>query len=580
MKKKISRVLALLLLLALLSGCAQALTGPRGEVLGLGAATGAEQTAFEQIVYIRPRLEELQQAVDQVKNGLDAGEGLREITDRLDRCYDLYYHFDTMRSLADIRACQDTTDAFYAREYAWCEENSSRAQQLMEEMYYACAASRLAGQLERQYFWEGFARDYADPGAAGALNGEAVALMQKESALLTEYRSLIATPTIEREGRETDYREHLAGLDDQELYAAARLDYYRKYNGRLAEIYIDLAAVRRELAAALGYDGYEQMQYEYYFQRDYSPRDAAGYLAEIKNAMVPFYRELLAGELYDRISYDYLSEERLHGVLGAAARRIGGQVQEAYEFMSDGGYYDIRLSPTKADMSFETYLTEQEAPFLFLDPTGDMEDILSYSHEFGHYVDAYVNYNAYETVDLSECFSQAMEYLMLSCYGEVLTAGEIENLTRMKLLDTLDLYVQQACFAEFESAVYAADPSALSAEFLNDLSLRLVKEYGLFDGESEDYYAMSWMDITHFFEYPFYVITYPVANDAAMQIYALEQSGEGKGMAVYQKMLTREGDGLLETLKGNGLESPFTPGRIEKVLAELRERLDGWEEAA
>lgn len=35
-------------------------------------------------------------------------------------------------------------------------------------------------------------------------------------------------------------------------------------------------------------------------------------------------------------------------------------------------------------------------------------------------MDAFVNYNAGETIDMSECYSQAMEYLALGYYDEVL----------------------------------------------------------------------------------------------------------------------------------------------------------------
>ena len=202
-----------------------------------------------------------------------------------------------------------------------------------------------------------------------------------------------------------------------------------------------------------------------------------------------------------------------------------------------------------------------------------MEDVLSFSHEFGHYVDAYVNYDAFETIDVAECFSQAMEYLMLSYYGGDLDEAEIDNLYRMKMLDTLELYVQQASFAEFEHRVYAMDPAELSGAILYELSLQLAMDYGYYDGENEAYYAMSWIDIVHFFELPFYVVTYPISNDAAMQIYELEQRQEGTGLEKYLELLPREYDGLIDTLTSHGLESPFQPGRIEQVVRDMRPRL-------
>ncbi|EJW94432.1 exported peptidase, partial [gut metagenome] len=213
----------------------------------------------------------------------------------------------------------------------------------------------------------------------------------------------------------------------------------------------------------------------------------------------------------------------------SASHDMGKEVEEAFDFMVDGGFYDISFSSNKAPMSFQTYLSQYEAPYLFIDPVGDIEDIITFSHEFGHFLDAYVNYNAYETVDVAEIFSQAMEYLMLFYYGGALSDEEQETLINIKIMDTLEMYVQQASFAEFESIVYSTDPELLSADFLNDLSLQLAIDYGYYDGENEEYFAKSWCDIVHFFEMPFYIITYPVSNDAAMQIFEFEMEESGKG---------------------------------------------------
>ena len=140
-------------------------------------------------------------------------------------------------------------------------------------------------------------------------------------------------------------------------------------------------------------------------------------------------------------------------------------------------------------------------------------------------------------------------------------------------MSTLDTYVMQSSFAEFESRVYALSDSELTAEAINAISLDTAKEFGYYDGESEDYYAMSWTDITHFFEYPFYVISYAVSNDAAQQIYALELENAGAGLEKYLEMLPREYETLLDTLAVAGLASPFAPGRLDAVEKQLRAEL-------
>ncbi len=536
------------------------------------------QLRFEDIEYSRPYVAAMEQRVAAAEQVMAEDASLEEIEAALDKCYEQYYNYDTMYTVAYIRARQDMTDSYYADELAWVEDNYPRVQQLMEELLYAAAASDKAQELESEYFWEGFTQDYADD-SQSVYREDIVALMQQEAALLGEYRALNASPTIDTGDGELDLYDYIADKYGEE-YVSALMEYYEKYNKEFARIFIELVKVRSQMARELGYDSYEQMQYDYYFERDYTPEQAAGYVADIKEYMVPLYVEVMENDPYSLISYDRVSEKQLMDVLEHAAKQVGGGIAEAYDFMFDHGFYDVRLSSTKAPMSFQSYLNDYEAPFLFLNPTGDIEDILSLSHEFGHYVDAYVNYNASETIDVSECFSQGMEYLLLGYFGSAVERETLEDINRLKMLDTLELYVQQASFAEFERIVYSSDPETLSAEMLNRLSLELAKEYGYYDGVHEDYYAMSWTDISHFFEMPFYVISYPVSNDVAMQIYELEQADRGAGLEKYLEILDREYAGLIDTVQAGGLQSPFEPGRIEQVVRDLSARLLTSEQAA
>lgn len=584
MKKRTISLLSMLLAVLLLAGCgsikqaAEEFAQSAGSFSFSGTQHSPGIVHFDDMEYSRPDLDALRADIAAVEEGLDSGLSFLKIKRLLDSCYEDYYSYNTMYTLADIRSCQDLTDEYYATECGWCAENFAVVQQLFDRLYYSCAASSMAEDLEDKYFWEGFVEQYSDA-ESSYYSDLAVELMQEESALIAEYRALSADPTIERDGIEENYLDVLWDLEGEE-YDQALVQYYEKYNQSFADIFIRLVDVRNRMAGLLGFESYEQMQYIYYFERDYSPEQAAGYVADIKEYMVPLYTQVMANDPYGRLWYNDLPENELLDTMDAVAGQIGGQVKEAFDFMSRYGLYDVSVSTKKAAMSFQTYLSDYEAPFLFLNPYGDTEDILTLSHEFGHYVDAYVNYDAYETIDVSEIFSQAMEYLTLSRLESAMETEEAENVVRMKLLDTLELYVQQASFAEFESRVYALGADALSAEVLNDLSLELAREYGYYEEGYDEYYAMSWCDITHFFEMPFYVITYPVSNDIAMQIYALEEEQSGQGLEKFMEILDRDYEYFMDAVSAGGFESPFAPGRIESVTEQMRAHLALQEKAA
>ena len=523
---------------------------------------------FSELQYIRPDLEELEELLALLREDLETGSYSR-VRDRLDQIYECYDHFNTMSTLAYILSSRDMTDEYYAQETAWCDEQSSELSRLMEQVYYACGMSDMAETLERRYFWEGFAEEYADDSQA-VYDDVMVALYQQEANLLAQYRELIASPTITlASGREVDLYSYLESASDFAYYDAV-LRYYNSYNRPIGEVFIELLKVRAAIAEKLGYESYEQMQYEYYWERDYSPRQAAEYLDQIREILVPLYEEINALNPYSRIYYDSLSEERLTRTLETMVRAMGGQMEEAFAFMQRYGVYDVAVDSRKLNSSFQTYLDEYDTPFLFMCPKGTTEDLTTFAHEFGHFSDAYVNWNAYETIDTAEVYSQSLEYLMLFYLDSALDADNLENLSQMKMLDTLEMYVEQASFAQFEHQIYSMDPNTLTVEDVNAVSLQTAKDYGYFSPGMEQIFACSWIDIVHFFEMPFYVITYPVSNDLALQIYELELEEAGAGLEKYQQMLPRESDSLLDIASDAGLKSPFAPGRIQQAAEDIR----------
>lgn len=573
MGKKWRRIAALLLCLLLLCGCGGGDGGKKATLgklmeLSLPEEEPRRTVPFGEMVYTRPDPSALEALLEQVRQALEQGD-YAPVEALLDEFSQVYEHCSTMESLSYIHSSLDMTDPYWAEEYAYCAQQTAELSRLLEQLYYACGMSPMAGELEENYFWEGFAEEYADDSQA-IYDEETVALYQREADLITRYRELIASPTITlSDGTEADYYSRLSEGTEEEYYDAL-VRFYLGYNQPLGEIYLDLIRVRREIAEKRGYDSYEQLQFEEYWERDYSPEQALDYIARIKEQIVPLYREISLLAPYRSLRSDSLSQTRLNRILESGVDKMGGEMTEAFAFMSQYGVYDIRLDPRKLDSSFETYLEEYDTPFLFLNPTGSTGDITTFAHEFGHFTDAYVNDNAYETIDVAEIYSQALEYLMLCNLDGILGQAELENLRKMKLLDTLDMLVQQASFASFEHQVYALSEEELTVESLNAISLQVSRDFGYYDDWLDFYYARSWIDIVHFFEMPFYVITYPVSNDIALQLYELELAQPGAGLARYRAMLPREGEGMLELAESAGLRSPFEPERIGEAAQLLR----------
>ena len=73
------------------------------------------------------------------------------------------------------------------------------------------------------------------------------------------------------------------------------------------------------------------------------------------------------------------------------------------------------------------------------------------------------------------------------------------------------------------------------------------------------------MEISHFYTNPMYIFSYVTSNDAAMQLYQLEQQEKGAGLALLEENLDTQEISFLAFLNSAGLESPFESSRIQAV---------------
>lgn len=567
MKEKIAALLALLLVLSLtLGGCAvRKNSDPEPD------AQQGDMPKFSEIKYRRPDLSAFEALYENLIADLDANRlSTEDGVARLQEAYDAYNEFYTMSTVAELRYHHDITDSRWADEYDWCLEQGAQVDQLFERLCSASANCDNAAALDEE-FWGGWVVDAYQGQESATLDEAYLALAQRENALLTEYHRATAEPTVLWQGKEQSY------LSLQEDDSISREDwkeiqqlYYDKYAPILGDIYIRLVGVRQELAAYLGIDSYEDYAYYADYERDFSPEQAESLLEQIRTELAPLYAELNLNNRWTELEYTELNEAENLEALHAAVRKIGGKAFRACKDMERYELYDIDISEKKGDLSYQCYLYSYDNPFVFVKTLGYSDDILNFGHEFGHFVDAWYNHDATSSHDLAEVFSQGMEYLLLSRIPEEYR----EELTEYKLLDTVDTFTQQGSFAAFEHAVYARPAAEWTPEALNQLSLELARAYGYLDPDMEDYYAKSWIDVSHLFETPFYVVSYCVSNCAAFEIYEKECAEADAGLECWNKMLPRDHDSFLDTVtEQGGLSDPFAPGRMREVAALLREKL-------
>ena len=526
------KVLSLLLALSLLlTGCG--MVDLEGYVAGLKSVlVGESAVPFASMEYQRPDMAFLRGELDKtIALSQSEESGVEAVVDAVFAFYDAYDWFYTHYALADIHYCKDMTDIYWEKEYSYCLENSTQADAMLEELYYALAKSPLREELEGEdYFGAGFFDDYE---GENPWDETFTALLEQEAQLQDRYYELSAMALEEVPGT---------------------AEYYDLCAGEMMELLVELIRLRQQIADYWGYEDYVQFAGDFYYYREYTPEEMAAYLEQIRLELVEIYCRLTERDWQG--AYEYSGEKETYAYVRTAAENMGGQVWEAFQLMDQGDLYDISYGPNKYEASFEIYLTGYYEPFVFVNPTMSRYDCLTFAHEFGHFCNDYASYGTYAGVDVTEVFSQGMEYLSL-CYGE-----NTQELARMKMADSLSVYVEQAAYAAFEQQMYDLEGEALTAESLQALYRSVAESYGF---GAVEYDPREFVTITHFYTNPMYVISYVVSNDAAMQLYQLEQENPGAGLQRLEENLDTNAQYFLEFLDSAGLESPFAPERLGQV---------------
>ena len=519
----------ILVTVCMLSGCTP---------IDLDALLGRNEpqiVAFGDMEYVRPDGIDLESKSQGVRDALDAGKSAEEVMEAVFVFYEDYHTFYTAYALANIYYSKDLTDAYWEEEYNYCIESSTQIDAILDQLLYDLAACSLKEELEaEEYFGPDFFDDY---------QGESIwddaftAMAEKEAKLQSKYYELT---------------EKAQTMD---TYSDA---FFTTVGKEMAELFVELVQVRQEMAAYAGYADYPSFAYDFYYYRDFSPSQATAYMAEIAKELVPLYRDM-DSYAYWQIASKSCSEKQTMEYVRDCAQAMGGTVQEAYQTMVDADLYDISIGENKFNASFEVYISNYYAPYVFLNPAGQVGDKLTFAHEFGHFCNDYASWGAMSSIDVAEFFSQGMEYLSL-CY--VPTKG----MDTMKMMDCLSLYVEQSAYASFEHQVYSLKGDQLTVENVYALYAQVGKTYG-FDSWGWD--SRDFVLIPHFYTSPMYIISYVVSNDAALQLYQMEKADQGAGLAVFTENLdTTQGD-FLAFVESAGLTSPFAPGRMETVRKTL-----------
>ena len=540
---------------------------------------------FDKLIYSRPNMQSIIDAFlaasEAVKANLVSAEAqiamIRELEGPL-------MDVETMYSLSQIYNNKDSSVEYWQTEYGYISANYPKLSQAIEDLLVACARSDHKTVFENDYF--GYSLDeYVD---GGIYSDAVVALMAEEARLESEYTS-ISTATVEITYNGVSSEMQWSGTVDEVIVKAreyfkdddASYDrcllaidlLYQQAREKIEEpIFIDLIRIRRLIADELGYSSYSQLAYDS-MGYDYTPEEMQELLYDIGQYSAP-----VASDLEYTVFQSYFQTNvqpkvntitvinKLYDVYSG----LGGDYKDAYSYMLQHGLYDVAAdSRNRYPGAFTTYVENNNSPYLFMTASGFIRDYTTLAHEFGHFLDSYVNDGADESLAISEISSQALELLTITRLKNFIGQKNYSYLEYYTLFTFLNsVLLTQSFYAAFEHMVYDLEYDEITSA---RLSMTVENAFSLIFGENITIDGdLSYVAITHTFLYPFYVESYVTSGIVSLDIFFSESSktgSRGDGFKLYETLINRGNSelGFTERLSLAGLDSPFDHGKVKEI---------------
>ncbi|MBW3546423.1 MAG: M3 family oligoendopeptidase, partial [Bacteroidetes bacterium] len=251
-----------------------------------------------------------------------------------------------------------------------------------------------------------------------------------------KYGQINGAMTVDVDGRELTLQQAAVML--QSTDRAKREEVYHKIaNRRLQEkdklnnLYTKLISLRDQVAKNAGFDNYRDYMFKSMGRFDYTPQDCFDFHTSVKEEVVPMLNEL-AEERKKKLGVDKLrpwdkavdpegrealkpfeSSKQLTSRTIECFKRLDPFLGQCLEIMEEMGHLDLESRKGKAPGGYNYPLAEVGVPFIFMNATSTLRDMITILHEGGHAVHSFLTRDL-ELSDFKHTPSEVAELASMS----------------------------------------------------------------------------------------------------------------------------------------------------------------------
>lgn len=267
-------------------------------------------------------------------------------------------------------------------------------------------------------------------------------------------------------------------------------------------------------------------------------------------------------EVDSKVSYEDAAKTVLESVAP-----LGDDYVAKYKKFVSGGRVDVYENEGKRSGAYCAGVYGV-GPYLLLNYTDTLDDVFTFAHEGGHAMHTVLSYEtqpfatAEYTIFVAEVASTTNERFLLNKLLEKTTDPKQRFVLLQNAVDAiLSTYYTQVLFADYELQAHrlVEQGQAITAEVLNGIYLKLLRDYYGDAVTVDDLYKITWARIPHFYNSPYYVYQYATCFASSAQLVKAMTTGDvASRKAATERYLTllRSGgnDHPMEQLRKAGVD--------------------------
>ncbi|AMM49987.1 oligoendopeptidase F [Rufibacter sp. DG15C] len=333
---------------------------------------------------------------------------------------------------------------------------------------------------------------------------------------------------------------------------------------KLDDLFTELVGLRNQVAKNAGFDNFRDYMFAALGRFDYRPEDTYAFHKAIQEQVVPVTRQI-DKEHKEKLRLDTLrpwdmdvdpsmlpplepfktGEELLEKTIDCFYR-LDTFLGDCLVTMREMGHLDLESRKGKAPGGYNYPLDEIGVPFIFMNATSSLRDVVTLLHEGGHAVHSFLtrdlplNSAKHPPSEVAELASMSMELITLDHWDIFFPNREdLVRAKRQHLEGVLETFPWVATIDKFQHWIYENPDHTV--EERHDNWVRIFEQFNLHEVDwsgLEHLKPYIWQKQLHLYEVPFYYIEYAMAQLGAIAVWKRYKEEPAAALEGYKKALS------------------------------------------